>query len=483
MAAVRKYSGELGLVALYLLSLIPYWRFKVDDAYIAFVYAKNLVSGSGLTYNGTVVEGYSSLLWTLLMAPFIRFGVDPLLAARVLSVICGIVAILVVFQLARRLSHASKVSAPLLGTASVAVLSPLLAWTTGGMETLLLAMWIALLVWNEWEPQPRWRWLTPTLLLLAALTRPEAVLLFPCWLAARLLRAGGKDRFPVLEIFPFIVAYGAFLAWRLLTYGYPLPNTAYVKLGPGPETFRLAAQWLAAFFVLRPLAAALLLAGVAIELRQRPFGHNPLLLTFLILIGFASFILFAGRDWMPHHRFLAPVVPLLGLIATRALDAFSRRRLRLAMVALATLAVAFESRLSLTIYRDVGDEMGRFVEGLKRGGEWIRATTPSTAEIAVVDAGTLAYFSERKTWDMLGLNDEHIAHSPDGMDLGYVLSREPDLIQLHVAFDSNGRLAAPTDHPLNRRLLAHPQFISCYAPDTRRLDDPYFPYLFVRVCR
>ena len=40
-----------------------------DDSFISFRYAKNLVDGLGLVYNaGEYVEGYTNLLWTLMMA-------------------------------------------------------------------------------------------------------------------------------------------------------------------------------------------------------------------------------------------------------------------------------------------------------------------------------------------------------------------------------------------------------------------------------
>src|SRR4051794_35154349 len=47
----------------------------VDDAYISFRYARNLADGFGLVFNpGEQVEGFSNLLWTLLLTPFARAG-------------------------------------------------------------------------------------------------------------------------------------------------------------------------------------------------------------------------------------------------------------------------------------------------------------------------------------------------------------------------------------------------------------------------
>jgi len=54
------------------------WRWSrepylLDDAFISFRYARNLVEGHGLVYNpGERVEGYTNLLWTLFAAGFLR---------------------------------------------------------------------------------------------------------------------------------------------------------------------------------------------------------------------------------------------------------------------------------------------------------------------------------------------------------------------------------------------------------------------------
>ena len=46
------------------------WPMKLDDAFISFRYARNLVEGAGLVWNPgePPVEGYSNFLWVLLLA-------------------------------------------------------------------------------------------------------------------------------------------------------------------------------------------------------------------------------------------------------------------------------------------------------------------------------------------------------------------------------------------------------------------------------
>ena len=64
-------------------------RVTLDDAYITFRYARHLAEGYGFgawNHTGEHVEGYSSLLWMLLLAGAARLGVDVRLASKVLGV-------------------------------------------------------------------------------------------------------------------------------------------------------------------------------------------------------------------------------------------------------------------------------------------------------------------------------------------------------------------------------------------------------------
>jgi hypothetical protein len=71
-------------------------RVTLDDAYITFRYARHLAEGYGLgawNRTGEPVEGYSSLLWTLLLAGAARLGVDIRLASKVLGAAAALVVI------------------------------------------------------------------------------------------------------------------------------------------------------------------------------------------------------------------------------------------------------------------------------------------------------------------------------------------------------------------------------------------------------
>ena len=120
-AGKSAYPYTAILLVLYGAACWLYWPFKVDDAYTSFVYAKNFIEGTGLTYNGMVVEGYSNFLWTLLLSPFLAIGVDPLTSARILSLSFSSICLIVTFRLVGELNpRIGRVSA-VLAVLSVAI--------------------------------------------------------------------------------------------------------------------------------------------------------------------------------------------------------------------------------------------------------------------------------------------------------------------------------------------------------------------------
>ena len=65
--------------------------FIFDDSFITYRYSKNLAQGYGITWNPNEppVEGYTNFLLVVVLAPFIRLGISPLLVTRILSLICA----------------------------------------------------------------------------------------------------------------------------------------------------------------------------------------------------------------------------------------------------------------------------------------------------------------------------------------------------------------------------------------------------------
>jgi len=248
----------MALAAAVFTAAILGWReffFLCDDAFIAFRYVSNAMSGYGLVWNPppfAPVEGYTSWLWvTLLRITWELTGVEPPVASNYLSLAFGIGTLALGFRflLRMRLSESlDRLRPALLGLAMLGTLTnrTFLAWLSSGLETALFNFCFTWWVFQALAPMARrgpfWAALLSTSALLTALTRPDGMLLVPATIL--LLLADFRER-PIRLRWPArrslgavpLIGVAAHMIWRRFTYGDWLPNTYYAKYsGAWPES-------------------------------------------------------------------------------------------------------------------------------------------------------------------------------------------------------------------------------------------------------
>ena len=176
-------------------SILMSWHFfpsVLDDPFIVFRYSERFLQGKGLTWNdGEHVEGYSDLLWVLLVAAGGIFQRNLTLVGWTLGMLANVATLLaVVWAFAK--DHAS----PILPVGSALLLlatsSAFAFWGAASLETSVVD---ALLAWAlaaiHRTPPDRW-WLGPGVILgFLAITRPDTIL-FAVGIAAGLIL---HDRF------------------------------------------------------------------------------------------------------------------------------------------------------------------------------------------------------------------------------------------------------------------------------------------------
>ena len=233
--------------------------FLTDDSFISFRYARNLIHGYGLVFNpgGERVEGYTNLLWVLLLAGFGLIDLSPEGMASVLSIAAtaALFGIMVRFAWVRLPAGRKWIAAiPALWLASTRGFA---VWTTSGLETrlfdFLLVAGLLRLV-HEVEDAPSDgrapRVLAPWIFGLAALTRPDGALVGGCAfltaIAYRWRRGGRAPWRDALAWWPFAALVLAQLGFRLAYYGDWLPNTYYAKVG-SRHAWGAGAKYLALF--------------------------------------------------------------------------------------------------------------------------------------------------------------------------------------------------------------------------------------------
>jgi hypothetical protein len=463
---VQRQHLLLALLTIVIFGLLTWYSapFVVDDAYISFTYSRNLAQGNGATYNGLWVEGYSNPLWVLLITPFVWLGVELLTAARLLSIAAVLITFYLTWRLTEHFFPQRLFVVRAITLVTLASNSALLTWTMSGMETVLAMMFITLLVYLEVHPEVNNPLSSALAVIGLALTRPEGMMLFPILLIYHFLRGDYPWQRQIIWATYVIVLFGLFIVQRLIVYGYPLPNTAYIKLGSDDLAATVSAglSYVGSFFLVRPPLTLLLVLGAGLLLAKGLKIEHPWLLLAAITGGFISFAIVTGGDWMPFHRFLVPVLPLLMLVTGKALDSmFTRKAVRYGALMLAFSGLLLEMVFLTQFCRPVFEEFDYHRQRLTEAGLWIHEHTSPDATIAVVDAGMLAYYSQRTTIDIIGLNNTHIAHSATGSDPAYVLAQQPLFIQLHARRADDGSWYDP-DSPAGNDLIRDAAFQSEY---------------------
>lgn len=457
----------------------------IDDAYITFRYARNLVDGAGLVFNpGERVEGYTSLLWTLLAAGLQLLEGDVPRLAQFVSVMCNLLLATLVWAYGRRkLFHSPYVAmiAPLFLLANLNVG----AWAAHGMETslftLLLTLGVFMAAPEEEDHVLSWDVAFGAGLLLAAAcwTRPEGILYGGVVLGLTggmaLLRKAGRSSIAVMAL-TLVTPVALLFAWRYSYYGEWLPNTFYAKATGGAGRLEEGARYLLRAFDTIALGGLLLVPLIGLSKRLLD-GPRPLF--FLLILATAVYALGVGGDAFAGARFFVPVLPLLYLLVQDGLSSFFRRwKFFRLLTALGTLLLAL---YTVVTTGDAIAQQARMAEAMSRNraflGQMLDALLPPGSLIALNTVGALPYYAQRPTLDLYGLTDVHIARMPlkpgVSLDTGhekgdgdYVLRRRPDLILMRnvwvadVPIESHRALYGTSE----RELMANPAFLVQYRP-------------------
>lgn len=432
----------------------------LEDAYITYRYAEHFAAGQGLVYNaGERVEGCTSIGWTLLLAVFARLRMPLPAVSHALSLACGLWLAWLTLRLAQAActlptAPRSELWAPLLLMAS----GTWAYYAGSGMEaTAFAAALTGTVLLLSTGPDPRRAYCAGALLALAAMLRPEGAGYALAILAAVLAGSRRRDAWRLLA--PFLALYLPFFCARYWYFGHWLPNTYYAKAAPSRFVFWAGVAYAEAFATSQ-LFALQLLAALSVALTRFRERHWRMIVA-VMLAALANAIL-VGGDAFAYFRLFLPAMPcaaVASLEGTRALlEYWGRRRNGLAVRGQTLLGggvLAFTSTWLLlsqfvpmrTLLRHETQSEWRKIAGIHRidrdyflVAEWLKQSFPPNTLLAINAAGIVPYLSGLRTLDMLGLNDEHIAHRQMTLGLGanghekhdaaYVLSRKPDIILL-----------------------------------------------------
>ncbi|HET9886464.1 MAG TPA: hypothetical protein VFR10_03035 [bacterium] len=401
-----------------------------DDAMVSMRYARNLAHGDGLVWNPgeAPVEGYTNLLWTLVLAALHAAKLPEGLISLAVMIVGSALLIATVRSTSLVATYLLGGGTAVIAAILTAIYYPLIFWTLRGLEVGLLAFLVieATRIALQMSDLPlrtaRIRW--SILLGCALLTRTDAMI--P---VAILLVWGFRQGSPILRrsvVVPVALicagVLAAHTAFRLAYYGDILPNTYYLKMTGRPLLERVREGAIAFAALTRvhlwPLLA-IVATGAAINRSLR--GNRGAQLLGALFFGQAFYSIFAGGDsweWMDFsNRFLCIALPGMFVLAGASIDALapkaSRRVPPTALVGGCTILLAALLNFSpMRIWLTEGafhvSDDARMVHFARE----IRACTKEDATVGVVWAGTVPYHVQRTCIDLLGKNDRVVAHGP-----------------------------------------------------------------------
>jgi arabinofuranosyltransferase len=458
--------------------LIPGPR-TIDDAYITFRYARNLLQGNGPVFNpGQAVLGTTTPLYmTTLAAAALPFGAAapfPEIALVINALADALTCLLLIrIGLTLRTPAAGWAAAVLWAVSPMSV-----TFAVGGLETSVYILLLVAVLYFRLQGK---LFGMSFLAGLAFLTRPDALILAALVyleLAVTFLRRQGwRSGIGALvrAALPFLLITAAWSAFAFFYYGTLLPHSMLAKsvayrLDPGSGMIRLIQQYGTPFFehltfgsmalaVTAPLYLFLSIVGIRRAEKMRPGAGAAAALAYPWLY----FAIFSAANPLIFRWYLAPPTPFLFLTiflgAAALLEGVRAGGGRVKKYILAGFA-ACALALSLREWKPAADhgparpapEMAYIqlelqyravAEDLKG---WIR---PGYT-VAAGDVGVLGYFLDTTILDTVGLNSPEAVGFyplPESMYVilyaippDLIVSARPEIVVFLEVYGRNGLL-------------------------------------------
>lgn len=427
----------------------------IDDANIYFVYAKNLANGYGFVYNvgGERVEGFTSLLWTLICALAFKFSSHfelTLLITTIILVSLGITCALYYLQHAVYSGEEKQQTDAVWSILYLLLIfssARYVAWNTitlmeNALWSTLLLLTTLFVIRTDLAPSAIHSQFIPLAVLLL-LTRPESSLWVLLFITVLFVRMAWQSNIPyALKILaPSFISAALTLTlltlFRLSYFGYPFPNTYYAKVSP-LFTYNIGqgASYLAKYSVSDPIVTLCIIAiliGIVRSLLLLFSKHRPtegsFFLPFIAGFGLLSPLL-VGGDHFGSFRVYQNIYPIevlaLLVFLGQMLGKYSGSEITFktssqntgffSIVLVVSLVIGF-FQTTYSLWNSIESELGiefQFAEYGRKNGAFLQdifSPLPELPNLGVVTSGGIKYTYSGEIIDLMGLNNTSMAHS------------------------------------------------------------------------
>lgn len=517
----NKYISLLALIIVTLSLDLLFFSSTLEDAQITFRYSLRLSEGFGFgmwNRTGAPVEGFTTFFWMIYLSLFGPNLECIVYAAKITSILSQLSIIILFYTVAHRLHNNQKLanniftsktsasSAFLFSGITLTAYLPLSWYTSTGMETV---PFIALISYALFLPI-----LTNNIIAISSITillvlmRPDGLMFA---LASPIYYfAVSKNKNYCIVFSLALLTFVALTLFRYNYFGYLMPNTYYAKSENAIGFLHLKAglSYFASFIRSYFFVFISLFLCLVFIIRNRKTKEMSFFILALCGIGIYFLILAkSGADnysAFPMWRHALNLFPLIVFCSFFSVSTLSKRFGTPASV-LMLLLIVFTPIFYSTPITEMRFLRSQISGGLKLFPNitndynnnklllWLKDISTEDTIIATSLAGALPLTVDAHHIDILGLNNEYIAHfgtfSPNGpidskTDMNYVLDQRPDIIEGYMnaklILENNDLTAAiAARKKMNIELLSNPIFQNEYLIISNAPYDSFNRILFI----
>ncbi len=390
--------------------IITLLAWQSDDAYHAYVMAKHLVEGNGFVYNiGERASASSCPLFTLVIAcGYFVFRNMFLVSLLICIIFSTLAAHIVLYDFCKTTKQIIYAGLLLVGSKAF------VSYTTSGLENCLL-FFLAALFFKYYYSHETYTWkqllYMGLLVSLIAMTRMDAVLMFvPAILYIYIAK---RERISFIKAVPVgILSLLPFILWELFSlfyFGFPFPNTAYVKLGTDialKEYIYRGLQYLMVSTICDlPLIAIIVFMFVAAVLIKRSKITFAALGVFLYFI----YVIYIGGDFMLGRHFTVcffiSIITCLYAMENGFESGFKTKRLEKAFILTIAGTLLYSGTTNLITDQFLyGHEMGLPIADERAG--YFKYTSLYNNAVSYFKTGEMCI---RGAWNERGIDEYRVA--------------------------------------------------------------------------
>jgi hypothetical protein len=399
-----------------------------EDSFILYSYVKNFVDGLGIVYypGGPPTEGVTDFLWMFVLLVISSFNIDPAISALFPSSfgIFTIVLVLLNNYLEREINFNAIFVSILISI--LVIISPFTTASLAGFSTLFYISFVALLLEFYWNGTDVQKLKIPFLALLLSLIRPEGIIIGLAFTIVTAIELNDKltsrrfVRHSIIAVFLGLI----YFLWRWYYFGSFLPLPFYVKSDDFSRLIGLKGNisWIKEN---KFLLLIFVLAIPIFQLKMKKFIR--FLIPFFLLFLFLCIIEQTQNIALRYH---GPLTFLVMMVFVLFLKEYSKNKSKILTFIISFVLIGF---ISYPFYRTFNTQL-KILRNFDYINYFPYLLSKSGLEpnlIALTEAGRMAYWTNFKIVDLVGLNDAFCALND--IDVNYIDQLNPDIIFIHTA--------------------------------------------------